>query len=165
MKITFIKRYAENQKFHELCDKNSISEDLFKWICKIISQWQNMRTLSFIYIVISDHYHLSTCHAVSTKFPDSLSLAINPYHPSLLAGSLGCILCPHRVDVCKSLLVSQHWYTHTHTHTHTHMHIYIYIYTVMREEGPQHFFIKMYLTHFILKRGWISLGWFVRWEA
>ena len=30
----------------------------------------------------------------------SLSLLIHPYRPSLRAGSLDCILCPHRVDVC-----------------------------------------------------------------
>ena len=28
-----------------------------------------------------------------------LSLAINPYHPSLIVGLLGCILCPLWADV------------------------------------------------------------------
>ena len=39
-----------------------------------------------------------------------LSLAICLYHPSLLAGLLDCIKCPHRADLYKSLLVSQHWH-------------------------------------------------------
>ena len=38
---------------------------------------------------------------------DRFSFAIHPYHPLLLADSLSCILCLHRADVCKSLLVSQ----------------------------------------------------------
>ena len=41
-----------------------------------------------------------------------LSLTIHPYHPSLLIVLFSCILCPHRTDVYKSLLVGQHWHVH-----------------------------------------------------
>ena len=34
-----------------------------------------------------------------------LSFTIRLYCPSLLVGPLECIQCPHRVDVCKSLMV------------------------------------------------------------
>ena len=37
------------------------------------------------------------------------SLTICPYHPSLLAGPMSGIQCPHRDDVSKYLQVSQHW--------------------------------------------------------
>ena len=40
----------------------------------------------------------------------SLSLSIPPNHPSFMTGLLGCILCPHRADVSKSLRVGQHWH-------------------------------------------------------
>ena len=43
-----------------------------------------------------------------TDFSDSLSLAIRPYHPSLLPDLLDYTLCPHRAVVGKFLLVAQH---------------------------------------------------------
>ena len=39
-------------------------------------------------------------------------LSINLYHTSLSAGLRNYILCPLRADVCKSLMISQHWHVH-----------------------------------------------------
>ena len=39
-----------------------------------------------------------------------LSLAIHPYHPSLLAGPPDCIQCLNNANVCMFLPVSQRWY-------------------------------------------------------
>ena len=41
------------------------------------------------------------CRATCTDFPDSLSLAIRLYHPSLPAGLLDYNLCPDRAVVDK----------------------------------------------------------------
>ena len=40
----------------------------------------------------------------------SLSLTIHPYCLSLLGGPLDDILCPHKVDVCKSFLTKSKEY-------------------------------------------------------
>ena len=59
---------------------------------------------SYIYLC---HHHQVTLTVQSSL---TLSLTIHPYHPSLVAGLLGYILCPYRADVTKSLLVGQHWH-------------------------------------------------------
>ena len=41
-----------------------------------------------------------------------ISLNIRPYRPSLLAGPVDVIQCPHIADACKSLMVGQHWHVH-----------------------------------------------------
>ena len=46
-------------------------------------------------------------------------LSICLYHPSLLAGPPNYILCLHRADVNKFLLVSQHWYICIRVHRRT----------------------------------------------
>ena len=59
-------------------------------------------------------------HADNTEFPDphslslslSLSLSHTHTHHSLLADPLDSIQCPHRVDVCKSLLIGRYWGVH-----------------------------------------------------
>ena len=56
-----------------------------------------------IYIGIFIYHH----HPQILWNSQTLSLAIPSYHPSLQVGLFDCILCPHRVEVCKSLLVSQ----------------------------------------------------------
>ena len=56
-------------------------------------------------------YTSSPSHADSTELFDSFSCHTSLY-PSLLEGLLDCIECPKRLDVCKSLLVSQHWRIH-----------------------------------------------------
>ena len=38
--------------------------------------------------------------------------SLHPYHPSFPAGPPNYILCLHRADVNKFLLVSQHWHIH-----------------------------------------------------
>ena len=65
-------------------------------------------------LYIHAYIYISSSHTGSTEFPDSffLSLSIHPYHSSLLAGLLGCILCLDRADISKSLLVGQHWHVH-----------------------------------------------------
>ena len=40
------------------------------------------------------------------------SFDIHAYHPSHLAGLLGCVLCPNRFDVYRFLLVGQHWHVY-----------------------------------------------------
>ena len=45
-------------------------------------------------------------------FPDSLSLSIHPNHPLLPAVFPYYILCPHRADTDKFLLVGQNWHVH-----------------------------------------------------
>ena len=45
-------------------------------------------------------------------FPLSISVSIHPYCPSLPAGIPNYMLCLHRGDVIKFLLVSQHWHFH-----------------------------------------------------
>ena len=67
----------------------------------------------YIYIYIY-HYQVtlaarSSLDALSLSLSLSLSLTIHLYHPSLKAGFLVCIFCPHRVDV------SLYWLTNTST--------------------------------------------------
>ena len=52
---------------------------------------------------------LSSSRADSTDFLDSLSLSVRPYNPSGPADPRNNILCSHRDDVNKFLLVGQHW--------------------------------------------------------
>ena len=49
---------------------------------------------------------------ISLTLTLSLSLSISPYHLLLLASLLNYTLCPHRANVNKFLLVSQHWHVH-----------------------------------------------------
>ena len=42
----------------------------------------------------------------------TLTLSINPYHPLVLAGLLNYILCLHRANVDKFLLVSEYCHVH-----------------------------------------------------
>ena len=52
----------------------------------------------YIYIIIKSYWEQRVPWLFLTIHPDSLHWA----------GSLGCILCLHRSDVCKSLLITQH---------------------------------------------------------
>ena len=54
----------------------------------------------------------SSSRADSTNFLDSLSLSIHSCHPLLPTGLQNNLLCVHRDDVNKLLLVSQHWHVH-----------------------------------------------------
>ena len=67
--------------------------------------------MSYGFIYIHPYIYISLCCVDSRELQDSL-LAIHPYHPLLLVGLLGYVLCQHKVDVCKSLLVGQHWHVH-----------------------------------------------------
>ena len=56
------------------------------------------------------HYHHHQITLIALRF---LNLSRYPYLSPITLGSLlGCILCPHRDDVCKSLVVYQHWHVH-----------------------------------------------------
>ena len=59
--------------------------------------------LVLFYVNISSNYHHP--HQV-------LRIAIRPKWPSILAGPLDWIQCPHRADICKSLLIVQHLQVH-----------------------------------------------------
>ena len=73
-----------------------------------------------------------------------LNHIIHLYCPSLLAGLLGCIECPHRADVCKSMLNGQHWHSH------------------MKESLREHCSsVFSSALHVLI----VLLGWFVRWEV
>ena len=63
-------------------------------------------TTTYIYIYIYI-YIINSCWLLGVP---ELSLTIHPYRPLFLA--FGCILYPHRDNICKSLLVSQFWHFH-----------------------------------------------------
>ena len=65
-----------------------------------------------LYAIWNNHYHR---HVDSTESLDSLSP--RPYRSSLLAGPLDCIRCPHRADLCKSLLVGHRPCVRVHKRT------------------------------------------------
>ena len=54
----------------------------------------------------------TSSRAVSSDFPDSLSLSLSSYRPSLLAGFPIYILGPQSAGVDKFLLVGQHRHDH-----------------------------------------------------
>ena len=87
----------------------------------------------YIYIYIYPYTHIYTHTHTHThthiytiiiklhlqqRFPDSLSLSLSrslslhPYYPSPQTGLLGSILCLHRADESRSLLVGQNLYVH-----------------------------------------------------
>ena len=72
--------------------------------------YQQTITYKYIYIYIYIYISSSSSHADSTEFPLtlSLSLVIGLNLLLLLKGPLDSIHCPHRADVCKSLLIGHH---------------------------------------------------------
>ena len=51
-------------------------------------------------------------HSWSHWVPWCSLLLSNPYHRTLQAGLLDCILCQHRTDASQSLLVGHQWHVH-----------------------------------------------------
>ena len=63
----------------------------------IIYKYVHPNSILLNFVCTKNHHQVAlTAHS---SFFLSLSLAIRPYHPSLLAGLLGNIVCPHRADV------------------------------------------------------------------
>ena len=73
------------------------------------------------------------------------SCTIHPYHLSLLSGLPNDILCLHRADVNKFLLVSQHWQIH-----------------VLGSIEESHLWIPPYFSSSVW---YVLLGWFLRLEV
>ena len=135
--------------YQSVCLSVYLSLSLYECVC-----WEkeiNTHIYVHIYLFISSISSSSSSNrADSSELPDSFATC--PHPPSLLVGPLHCTQCPHRDDICKSLLVGQHWCVnvlesirerrfwdrphfsgnalrvllfvleHTHTHTHTHRH-------------------------------------------
>ena len=66
--------------------------------------YKNIRYFAKLHLTKLLKQSASNC-ADRTELPDSLSLADRLYRLSLLVAPLVCSQSPHRVDVCKSLLV------------------------------------------------------------
>ena len=73
-------------------------------VCTINKSAHTKKSLeTYLKILVSSS---SSSHADSMESSDSL--AIHPYWPSLLAGPLDCIQCPHTPDISQTLLVSHY---------------------------------------------------------
>ena len=69
------------------------------------------------------------------------------YPPSLLVSLLDCIQCPHRMDVCKSLLVSQQWWVHMLESIREH---YLWVCPYVSSNALHIFFILLVITPVLL---------------
>ena len=104
-------QYGSYLFLHALCQRIYIY--IYIYICVLLIKWTfssfdniifsslqtYLQTYIIIIIIIKSRYQ----HHIPW-----LSHAVHLYHPLLLAGFLGCLLCLHRANVRKSLLVSQH---------------------------------------------------------
>ena len=63
------------------------------------------------------HHQVALVARISLNL--SVSFSIHPYDQSLLTGFLSSILCLHRAEVSKSLLVGQNWLTIACVHKRT----------------------------------------------
>ena len=70
--------------------------------------WKLTACTLYIYIYIYIYISLSPADRIGSL--DALS--IRPYRSSLLVALLDCTRYPYRADVCKTLLVGQHYYVY-----------------------------------------------------
>ena len=76
---------------------------IYTYICVCVDNFKN-----HCYYTPCNYILSSSIHTEWRSL--TLSLAIHPSFPSLLAGLLGCILCPEMTDISQSLLVYLHWH-------------------------------------------------------
>ena len=74
-------------------------------------------SIGWLYRFYFDFCYITNSCSIKSPFPPgfswlSFSLYICPYHLLPPAGLPYYILCPHRADVDKSLVVGQHWHVH-----------------------------------------------------